>query len=283
MLNFFISVVVFAVATFLLAVSIRYGMLAIGNFDNWLNTKSHREYDGFNWHFRIPFYIGMIPEYFYAMVLGKDNYYKTNWWALKISSFVSMLLFVALLKSRHDVAEYYSLALVTEKGLSAYFTSGTHVWYLNCITLLYASLAVLISIESVKVAHFYAPVRVLFYGILCFLMAGLTLAILGLIVFVSLVYIGFKVIKFLFFNRKRKRIVNEDEETAGDILKGGFSTFKNDLLEWEAERRSNRKTRNSIKKRKSPVIKRKVTIKEKAPVKPGKPEMYDDIPRLRPD
>ncbi len=280
MLNFFITFVVFVVSFFLMAAGVRYGMLAAGKFDNWLATKSRHDFTGFDWYFRIPFSIGMIPEYFFGMVLGKDNYFKTNWWALKISSFLAVLLFVALLQSRSDVAAYYSLSFISENGFTGYFTSGTFVWYLNFITLLYISLAVLLVVESIKLVRGYAPLRILFYGVLCLFMAGLTISVLTLIVFASLIYLAFKVIKFLFFNQNnRGKIFDEDEETAGDILRGGFSKFKIELKEWEAERKSTRRIKTSASKRKTPAIKRKVKVTP--PTK--RSQNYDDIPRLHPD
>lgn len=64
MLNFLIFIVVFAVSTFLLAVSVRYGMIGAQRMENWLTQKSGRSFDGFDWYYRIPFSIGLIPNFF---------------------------------------------------------------------------------------------------------------------------------------------------------------------------------------------------------------------------
>lgn len=278
MFNFLISIVVFAVSAFLLAMSVRYGMIGAERVDTWVQQKSCRSFEGFDWYYRIPFSIGTIPEYFYAMVLGRDNYFKTNWWALKTASFIAVLLFVALLKSRSTVAGYYSLSFVGDQGIAAFFTSGTFVWYLNFITLMYLALAVLVIIEGVKMAGLYAPVRIVYYGFLCLMMANLTLLVLGVIVFVAVVYFIFKVVKFLFFSNRRRNQDQEDEESAGEILNKGLAGFKPELYEWEANRKS------QIRKETKPI--HKPVIRRKKPVitRKQKPEIHDDdIPRLYPD
>lgn len=279
MLNFFISIVVFAVSTFLLAVSIRYGMIGSERLDSWLSSKSGRNFEGFDWYYRIPFSVGAIPEYFYAMVLTKDNYFKTNWWALKTASFLSVLLFVALLNNRTGVADYYSLKFLSDKGFVAFFTSGTFVWYLNFVSLAYLALAILISIESVKISGIYAPIRIIYFVILSVFMANLTIAVLSIIVFVSLVYLAYRVIKFLFFSNKKKQ--HSEEETPGEILNKGFSGFKPDLYEWEAQRKTNpRKTRTTKKQKRKPIITRRKTTRKQ---KPEVVKHDESIPRLHPD
>ncbi len=283
MLNFLISIVVFAISTFLLAVAIRYGMRGAERFDSWLLTKSGLDFTGFNWYYRIPFAIGVIPEYFYAMVLGHDNYFKYNWWALKTASFISVLLFVAMLQSRGAVASYFSLSFLGERGVLAFFTSGTFIWFLNFITLMYAALAIVVIIESIKLAGVYAPLRVLFYGFHCFLMANLTVIVLTVIVFISIIYLIYKVIKFLFFsnNRKRKVTAEAEDESAGEILNKGFSGFKVELEDWEA----NRKTTSTARKVKSKPRRKPVITRKKRPVthKEESINTEDDIPRLHPD
>lgn len=281
MLNFFISVVVFAISTFLLALSIRFGMVGAARVDSWMVSKSGRNFEGFDWYYRIPFSVGIIPEYFYAMVLGKKNYFKTNWWALKTASFLSVLLFVAMLKSRTGVADYYSLLFLGDKGIMAFITSGIFVWYLNFVTLAYLALAALIFVESVKMAGRYAPIRILYYGLLALFMAFLTLAVISVIVLVSLICLGYKLVKFLFFSKNRKFQQTDEEESAGEIINRGFSGFKPDLYEWESDRRNKiRFTQTKQKQRRKLVIKRrKITVTQKPKI-----TFHDeDIPRLHPD
>ncbi|MBN2614329.1 MAG: hypothetical protein JXR71_01430 [Bacteroidales bacterium] len=280
MLNFLIFIFVFAISAFLLAFSIRYGMTGANRMEAWLSEKSGRNFEGYDWYYRIPFSIGLIPEYFFALVLTKDNYFKTNWWSLKTSSFISVLLFLAVLKSRSSVSAYYSLTLLQNQGFAAYLTSGAFVWFLNFITLMYVALGVLLIMESIKAAGWYAPVRFLYYGLLCLLMASLTLSVLSGILALALVYFIYKIVSFLFFKSSNRR-KQEEEETAGTILSKGLGEFKEELSEWESER----KTISSIRKPKNVKPHHKPVIRRKKPVKPiiEKPEPEDEIPRLFPD
>lgn len=283
MLNFLISIVVFAASVFLLGVSIRYGLIGASRLDNYFSAKTQRTFTGFPWYYRLPFGIGFIPEYFYFLVIGGTNYFKTNWWPLKTASFLSILLALAMVNSRSIVYYYFNLGLIKEGGISALFTSGTLVWYLNIIVLLYIALFVLIVIESVKMHGIYSPIRIFVYSILSFMMAQLTIIILGLIVAITLIYIVFKIIGFLFFSSRKRRYrkqEKEEEESTGDILRGGMAVFKQDVLEWEQEVKSERKVSRDTKQTKTKV-RPKVKIKRrKAPVKKS---YADDIPRLHPD
>lgn len=281
MLSFLISIVVFSISIFLLAVSIRYGMKGAARLDQWLSRKSQRNVEGFNLYYRIPFSVGIILEYFYAMVLGKENYFKTNWWALKAASFLSVLLFIALLKSRTGVTDYYTLLFLGDKGIVAFVNSGTFVWYLNFITLAYLILSIFIGIECIKMSGWYAPIRILYYGLFAFLMANLTLIVLSVIVFISIIYLAYKVVRFLLFNRKKQSQKYENEETANQILNKGFSGFKTELLEWESARRNKiRFAQTKQKQRRKPlIIRKKTTVKQKPKI-----VFHDeDIPRLHPD
>ncbi len=292
-MNFLIGLVIAAVSVFLLIVSIRYGVRSAERLDNYFSVKSGAEYDGFQWWFRIPGVVGMIPEYYYAMILSYDTYYTKRWWALRISSYISILLFLATLKSRSAVMGYYSFEFIAQDGITALFTSGSFVMFLNIITLMYVSLFALICIESFRMHGIYAFIRIAYYSLLCVLMANLTVITLSVIVFVLAIYIIFKIIKFLFFssNKKSKRRRNnndDDEESAGEILRGGFREFKVDLKEWEADNKTeiNIKTASVSKKEtKTSRKKPKITVRRK-PVKRTRKRPSnndDDIPRLHPD
>ena len=277
MMGFIISIVVFAVSAFLLAVSVRYGLKGADRLDDYFSRKNNSDYPGFEWYYRIPFSIGVIPEYFYALVLTYDSYFKKNWWPLKTASFISVLVFIATLKSRSAVYAYFSFDFVKEGGISALFTSGNFVNFMNIIVLLYAALFVLICIESIKMHGVYAPVRILVYSFLSFLMADLTVIALSVIVFITFVYIIYKVIKFLFFSSRRRRSVQtEEDESAGTILKGGFRTFKVDLYQWEKEEKNKPTYKRQTKpeKRKRP----KITRRRKTVL-----QSDDDVPRLHPN
>ena len=211
------------------------------------------------------------------MVLGNENYFNRNWWALKTSSFISILLFIAGLKSRSAVYSYFNLEFLQENGILWFFSSGSFVMFMNIIVLLYVALFVLICMESIKMHGIYAPARILTYSILSILMANLTIITISLIAFVTVVYVIFKIIGFLFFSSRRHRREDNDDESAGSILKGGFQEFKTELYEWERNEKpltSNTNSNNTkITKPKKPKIRRVRKVRKSD----------DEIPRLYPD
>ncbi len=280
MMNFLISIILFAFSVFLLAVSIRYGLKGAGRLDNYFSLKHNSDYPGFNRFYRIPFSIGLIPEYFFYLILGRDNYFKTNWWPLKTSAFISVLLAIAALKSRSAVINYFTFGFVKQHGVTALFTSGSFVWYLNIVSLLYFALFVLIVIESIRMHGIYSPVRIIVYSVLSWLMADLTIIVLGLVVFFTLVYLVWKVIYFLFFSRKRRRSYQEDDDDGlvAERWQSGLSAFKKELKVWEQDIKSERvrKTKTENPKHKPKIRRRKPKIKRSS-------AYDDDIPRLHPD
>lgn len=280
MLNSIIQFVVFAISTFILALGIRTGMSTAERFDAWLISKSESNFVGFNWFFRIPFNIGIVPEFFFRAVLGRDNYFKTNWWGLKISSFLAVLIFVALLKTRSGVANYYTLAFLGEKGVAAFFTSGVFVWYLNLITLTYLALLGIIIYESIKIAGVFAPARILYFGVLCLLMAAITIITLSVIIFITVVYLIYKIIGFLFFNQRKKYRNTDEIDLGGDKIRANYVIFKAELIDWETQLFRNKTYQNLIKTtRKKP----KITRKKNKITESQSSSNYDNIPRFHPD
>ncbi len=278
MLHFLISLVVFSVSVFLLAVSIRYGLRGAARLDAYFSQKHQSGYPGFQWYYRIPFSMGVVPEYFFALVIAYDNYFKRNWWALKTASFISVLVFVAGLKSRSAVAAYFSFSFLEGKGMAGFFTSGNFVMFMNIIVLLYAALFVLICIESFKMHGIYAPVRIVVYSLLSLMMANLTIITLSLIVFVTVIYVILKIIVFFFRSRRRRRYQDEEEESAGSILGKGLNDFKTELYQWESEEKTKSEPSSEVKPKKKKTIKRK-----RPKIKRKKSSFENDIPRLHPD
>jgi hypothetical protein len=274
-MNFLISIILFAVSVFLLAVSIRYGLRGAARLDAYFSQKRNSDYPGFAWYYRSPFSIGGIPEYFYALVMAYDNYIKRNWWALKTPSFIAVVVFIAGLRSHSGVTAYFSFDFLKEGGIAALFTSGNFVLFMNIIVLLYTALFVLICVESIKMHGIYAPVRIVVYSLLSLMMANLTVITLSIVVFVTVVYVVIKIIAFFFRSRRRRRYdEEEEEETAGSILGKGLRDFKTELYQWEEEGK-NRPKSDDKRERKTRTIKRK---------RPKIKRSYSsDIPRLHPD
>lgn len=287
-MSFIINILIAAVSAFLLIVSVRFGVRGAERLDDYFSAKTNSDNQGFQWWIRIPTVVGMIPEYYYAMILGHDTYFKKNWWPLRASSYIAILLFLATLKSRSVVLSYFSFDFISQNGLAALFTSSGLIMFLNIITLMYISLFVLICIESFNMHGVYAFARIIYYSLLCLLMANLTIITLSVIIFVIVVYVIFKIIKFLFFSSNRRRRRNyknddDDDESATDILKGGFKEFKQDLKDWEDDNKTSvninvtRKNKTKTTSQKRP----KVTVRRKR--KKNTVEDNDDIPRLHPD
>ena len=268
----------FGLATFVfLLVVIRYGLKGAAVWDDKISNKSKNPFTGFKWFYRIPFSIGVIPEYFFWMAIGNSNYFKANWWALKTSSFITFLLFIAVLSNGSEVESYYSFERIAEHGLMSFLTSGITFWYMNLLMLFYSTVFILIVIESIRMHHWYAPVRIIIYSILSLLMSVVTFIILGLIILTTILYIAYKIIKFLFFSKNRKRHEEEDDEDVSETLNNNYRVFRAELYAWEDELRS---TRSSVRKEKKTIVKRKrPTIKRKPKPKPKN----DDIPRFHPD
>jgi len=275
MINFLISIVVFAVSVFLLAVSIRYGLVAADRSDQYFCAKTSCNFSGFPWYYRIPFSIGLIPEYYFYLVIGHDNYFKFNWWPVKTSAFLSLLVALATLNSRTAVYNYFSFEFVRQNGFSALLTSGTFTWYMNFLTLLYIALFVMIAIESVKMHGIYAPVRILIYALLSIMMANLTVIVLGLLVFITVVYIAIKIIGFLFFSSRRRRNKEEPDNETSQFLQKGFSSFREELFDWEDQAKSERKQKVEKVKPRTKIKRRRPKISRTIP--------KDDIPGLHPD
>ncbi len=279
-MSFLIQLIIFAVSLFLLAISVRYGLMGASRMDNYFSQKNNSDYPGFQWYYRIPFSIGVIPEYFYAIVLGHDNYFNRNWWALKTASFISVLIFIAGLKSRLAVSAYFSFGFIKEGGITALFTSGNFVNFMNIIVVFYVALFVLICIESIRMHGIYSPIRIAIYSILCLMMANLTVIALSIIVFIAVVYVVIKVIWFLFFSSKKSKNKNDeddDDETAGTILRGGLREFKTELYQWEGEEKS----RSSVSYKSEKTVRRRPKITRRRRKKINRDK--DDIQRLHPN
>ena len=125
MLRFILLMISLAAGVFTIAMAIRFGLRGANAWDQRICNKLNSSFTGFKWHFRIPLSIGVIPEYFYFLVLGNRNYFSTQWWALRAGSYLSLLLFIAAVFNRSAVESYYSLSTITEHGVTVLFTSTT--------------------------------------------------------------------------------------------------------------------------------------------------------------
>lgn len=278
MIKFLLYIISFIGSVFLLSMAINFGLKLAERWDSKISNKLNRSFDGFHWYFRIPFSVGVIPEYFFYLVLRAGNYFKTNWWALKLFAFNTFLIFIAALSNNSVVTKYYSYSYYAENGINALFTSGITFWYLNILSLFFFATITLIIIESVRMHGWYALVRIVLYTILSILMAFVTLMVLSLIIAVTFLYIAYKIIKFLFFSSSRRNAEDNDEDVS-DQLNTNYRRFRAELYEWESTYKT---TRPKVKKEiKRPKIRRKKVYVDRKP-KP-KPKPDNDIPRFYPD
>lgn len=286
MLRFILLLISLAASIFTFAMLIRLVLRWATAWDQKICNKLNSSFTGYKWHIRIPLSVGVIPEYLYFLVLGRKSYFNTNWWALRIASYLSLLIFTAVLFNHNAVRAYYSLSTISELGISAYFTSGSAFWYLNMVNILYLVLFTLISVESIRMHKWLAPLRIFMYTFMSIGMAMISLAVLILIIALSLLYIAYRIVKFFMSSRKRNRRNDDDDDDDNDNenptenLNNAYRRFRAELYAWEDERRLNPPARK-IKKEK-PVIKRKRPKIERKPK--TKPEPKDDeIPRIYPD
>lgn len=255
----------------------RYGLKVAGLWDERICNKRNSTFYGFQWYYRIPWAIGVVFEFFFFRVLGGDNYFKTNWWAIRTSAYLSFLLFLAMLTSRGTVEAYYSLSpLVEGESTAAILMSNSTVWYLHMINILYLIVGVLITFESIRMHGWLAPVRMLLYGLSCIFISIITIIVLALLIALTLFYLAYKIIKFFMSSRRRHRKYDDDESTP-EILNNSYRRFRAELYDWEAERKN---TLPERRKEKEPEVKRK---RPKIKRKPRKKPKNDDIPRFHPD
>ncbi len=278
MLRFILFIIAGASLVFSLSAALRYGLRAAYAWDDRICGRQKRRFRGFRLHFRLPSAIGVIPEYFYFLILGRTNYFCTRWWALRASSYISLLFFLAALFSRKSVELYYSGTFWTENGLQAMFTSGTAFWYLNIVNALFLLVLVFIIIESIRMHRAWAPVRILMYTVFSAFMAAVTVIMLALIISVTFLYIAYRIIKFFFTSGRKVRVDTDDNDSPSEKLNNSFRRFRAELYAWEKERKTSQPEEK--KEKKEPVIiRRKPRVVRKPRPVPGD----DDIPRFYPD
>lgn len=281
MLRFILLLVGLAASVFTTAMAIRYGLWGANAWDRRICNKLNSSFTGFKRHFRIPLAVGVIPEFFYFMVLGGRTYFSTQWWALRAGSYLSLLLFIAVLFNRTAVQSYYSLSTLTENGITILFTSGSAYWYLNMVNVLYLGIFALITVESIRMHKGWAPIRIIMYVFLTIGMAFITLNVLILIIAISLLYVVYKIIKFFMTSSRRRRESSrddDDDEGVSETLNNSYRRFRAELYAWEDERRNDISEQEYRKEK--PVIKRK---RPKIERKPKTRPKDDDIPRFHPE
>ena len=277
MLRFILYLIAGTASIFFISMLIRYLLKASYSWDSRICNKRNADFCGFRWHYRIPWAIGVVPEFFYFLVLGRNNYFNARWWSLRASAYISFLLFLSILFARKTVASYYSLTFLRENGIQAYIDGSSSFMYLNLVNFLFVALFGLILIESIRMHGAWAPVRLVFYSLLCTMMAFVNVLVLALLISFTFLYLCYRIIKFFFTSGRRYKVDVDDDDSPSDKLNNRFRVFRAELYEWERERKSTLRTekeeRKTVIKRKRPKIERK----------PKKKYVDDDIPRIHPE
>ena len=275
MLRFIMYMIATAAIVYTASMAIRFGLRLAFSWDDRISGRIRNRHTGFRWYYRIPTSTGVIPEFFFFLVLGRKNYFRDGWWALRTSFFISLLLFLVAVLDRSAVEKYYSLAYLAENGFTAYLSSGAAFWYLNMVNLLFLGVFILLLVESIRMHHGWSPVRIIIYTVLCVLMVLVTLAVLILIIAVSFLYLAYRIIKFLMSSRRTGKRGNDGRNEKLGKLSKMYGEFMAELYAWESERRSAPKAK---------PMKRKPRITRKKKNDDTKPAPIDnDIPRFHPD
>jgi len=169
--------------------AIRYGLLLAGYLDPKLSALLQSSWPGFNWYWKLPYRAGLVTEFFFSILTGKRNYFKPNWWPLKLTGYLAFLLFLALLFSRSGTLHYlrnlwYNGILFPPAGELTFLTV-----YLITVTLLLAGVMLLLTAESVRMHYFLFPVRLLLYSCLSILFGLLSLLTLVVLMIYPLLYL----------------------------------------------------------------------------------------------
>jgi phosphoglycerol transferase MdoB-like AlkP superfamily enzyme len=276
MLRLLLLIIGGGISVFLIALMIRYMLKVSFAWDSRMCTKLKRSFCGFRRHLRMPTAIGVVPEFFYFMVLGRENYFNARWWALRAASYISFLLFLAALFSRSTVENYYSWSYLGENGLTAYFT-GSGMWYLNMINFFFLGLIAMILIESILMHKAWAPVRFIMYTFLSLCMAYISVITIALIIAITFLYVCYKIIRFFMSSGRNTKVEVDNDDGVSDKLNNTYRQFRAELYEWETERKNDRKARRDEKKT---VIKRR---KPRIERKPRSVHKNNDIPRIHPE
>jgi hypothetical protein len=167
--------------------AIRYGLVMGRRLDQYFQKILQSRFSGFTGYFRIPFQLGLIIEFCYYLIIGRTNYQHPNWWPLKYTGFVAILLFPALLISFNNTTFLLS-GIIYPDGLVNLFETNTFLsWYLVVLLALESLILTMLVAESLLMHYFLAPVRIALYAVLATLFGILSLISLVVLLLYPLV------------------------------------------------------------------------------------------------
>jgi hypothetical protein len=201
MLTFLLKLIIAIASLVGLIFFIRYALKLLSSFDRFFTRRYKRNSTGLRWGIRLPTKAGELVEFYFYVILGRKHYMNFASWPVKLTLIISIFLFLAALTSRSFVAEYYTLSL---PGASPYLSGGSILWYLHLVTLAYLVAFVLITIDSVKMMGYYAPLRVAYLAVVAVASVFASLLSFSLFITLSIFYLIFKVIAAIFGGRRRR-------------------------------------------------------------------------------
>jgi hypothetical protein len=203
MLNFILKLVLGIAGLVGLIFFIRYSLTMLSGFDKFFTKRYRHTSRGLRWGIRLPTKVGEVVEFYFYVILGKKNYMNYSSWPIKITLIISMFLFLAILTSWSFVANYYTFQL------GYYYEGGSILWYLHLITLAYLSVIVLVSVDSIKMMGYFAPLRILYFGVVMVASIGASVLSFSLFIAFSFFYLIIKILGFFFRSRRRYRYEKE--------------------------------------------------------------------------
>ncbi len=171
--------------------------------DRFFTRKYPHLSRGFQWGMRIPYKVGEVLQFYFYCLMGKKNYTNYSTWPVKIALLISIFLFMAMLTKRSYTEAYYTLNLVSSDGSNPYLHGGTILWYLHMVNLAYLGLIALVSLDSIRMMGWFAPVRIIQVTFSIFISAVTSQISFFMLVIMSFMYLAFKIIAFLFKNNRR--------------------------------------------------------------------------------
>ena len=173
--EFILTLVGWTVGTIAAFFLIRIGLILGRRLDLCFRKILQSRFRGFTGYFRLPFRIGLILEFSFYLILGRKNYWQSNWWSLKCTAYIMLLFFPVLLLSCQHTLSLISLILLPDGLLTLFETNTFLSWVLVVLMSAETLVIILLVVESILMHYFLAPVRIVLYSILLSLFGAFSL------------------------------------------------------------------------------------------------------------
>ena len=188
--------------------------------DRYFTSHYPRYSRGFRWGIRIPTKVGEVLQFYFYAIMGRKHYMNYSSWPVKVALMISVFLFLGFITGRRFFNDYYALGLSSSEGLNPYLHGGTILWYFNLVNLAFLGLLVMVSIDSVRMMGWFAPLRIGLNLVIIGVCALTTLISFSVLVAISFLYLAYKVL-MLFFRSGRRY----SRESSPSMLAGYYRHF----------------------------------------------------------